>query len=70
MIDECPHGMEDPSWCSTCKHGPERNEPDKIDYAFTAKYEGHCTSCDLPIYIGQRAAKMTKGRVIHEDCAR
>jgi hypothetical protein len=66
-MSECMHGL-DTEWCSTCKLGPTKNEPDKVDYVFTVKYDGDCSSCNLPVHVGQRAAKTIKGRLIHERC--
>lgn len=66
-MSECIHEL-DPQWCSTCKHGPERKTPEAFAMRFVARYDGDCTSCDLPIYVGQRAGKTTRGRTIHEDC--
>lgn len=66
-MSECIHGL-DTEWCATCKHGPEKQPRDEIEYSFTAKYDGHCSSCNLPVYVGQRAAKTVKGRLIHEGC--
>ncbi len=66
--DECKHGL-DPAWCAACKEGPKRNEPERVDYTFRAKYEGQCPECDLPITLGQAVAKTTRGRVLHGWCA-
>lgn len=68
MSVECPHGLEDPQWCSICKHGPEKKKREEAVARFAARYEGHCAICDLPLYVGQRAAKTTRDRVVHEDC--
>jgi hypothetical protein len=68
-MEECLHGMEDPAWCSICKHGPEKAQPEKIDYAFDARYDGECPECDLPITIGQHCVRTTQGRTLHRRCA-
>lgn len=67
-MDECPHGMEDPAWCSICKHGPTRNLVATVERYFTAKLDGQCPACDLPIMRGQRIAKLTDGNYIHGAC--
>jgi hypothetical protein len=64
---ECIHGLE-AEWCATCKHGPERQEPERIDFVFDAKFEGQCPECDLPISIGQFCAKTTRSRTVHRKC--
>ncbi len=67
MDDECKHGLE-VAWCAACKEGLKRNPPDTADWRFVARYDGHCPECDLPIHVGQRAAKTTKDRTLHESC--
>lgn len=46
MVDdeECPHGMDDPMWCSICieKTRPRVIEVLDDEYEFTARYDGHC----------------------------
>lgn len=54
---ECPHGMDDPAWCSVCKHGPTK--PSAVEYAplaWPARYEGRCARCDSHIYVGDLIA--------------
>lgn len=67
--DECPHGMEDPSWCSICKHkGDIVVVVDDDEYNFTARFDGHCGECNLPISVGQRCRHLSNGRNVHENC--
>lgn len=45
---ECPHGMDDPSWCSVCKHGvsrPTKRERRSTQPPFKAKFDGVCPEC-------------------------
>lgn len=67
MTEPCIHEME--YGCTICS-GKDRPkpEPDEIEYAFWTKYDGHCNSCNLPVHVGQRAAKTVKGKLIHEGC--
>lgn len=47
LIVECPHGLDDPAWCSICKNGP--SEPDEVialGQPFAAKFGGDCPACD------------------------
>lgn len=50
--DECPHGL-DRRWCGVCLHGPSRPQPVTVEATFAARYEGHCSPCNLPISVGQ-----------------
>ena len=63
---ECIHGME--FGCSICS-GKDKPAPETIEFSYWAKYDGHCPSCNLPIVIGQRCSKTSKGRNLHESCA-
>lgn len=69
-LDECHHGLP-PEACSLCLHPPRRPESDQIEYTFSAKFDGQCPICDLPIYIGQTVSRlMPSTRVVHfEGCA-
>jgi hypothetical protein len=66
-MSECIHGLDD-EWCATCKHGPEREEPERIRYAFDAQYDGHCPECNLPISVGQFCVKTSRDRTLHRKC--
>jgi histone acetyltransferase (RNA polymerase elongator complex component) len=65
--EECKHGLM-PNTCASCKHGPEINEPERIDFSFNAKFDSQCPECDLPITEGQRISKTTKDRYLHTGC--
>ena len=69
-MEECIHGIEDPSWCTIC-NGREVREQARawnILYRFKAKYDGTCTNCSTGILVGDDVA-MTEGRgVICGDC--
>lgn len=66
-MSECIHGLDD-AWCSICKHGPTMPESVTIEATFSARFNGDCTSCDLPIYVGQTIHKLSNGRYVHRGC--
>lgn len=57
MSDECIH-LLDPATCTIC-NGRDRRErvasrgEERHGKAFTAKYAGQCSECNLPISVGQ-----------------
>lgn len=64
----CIHGLGPVSACTICNGRDKREaaiEPARI---FTAKYEGHCDACNLPIYVGQMIAWRPETKPIHEEC--
>ena len=63
----CIHGMDDPAWCSMCS-GKKDDDRETIEYGFAAQFDSHCDECNLPVSVGQRIAKMSTGRYIHEAC--
>lgn len=65
--DECPHGMEDPSWCSICKHKGDIIV-EIVEYSFDAKYEGFCEGCKELIEIGQPCVHLSTGKNVHREC--
>lgn len=65
--EECIHGLN-PTWCSVCLHGISRSEPETVEYYFSAKRDGQCPGCDLPVRVGDRIAKMSTGRYLHDYC--
>lgn len=71
MPEECPHGMPDPAWCSTCKHGvgPRPRVTVVERPRFRARYDGQCPDCDLPIGVGQWIVQLSTGAFVHEGCA-
>lgn len=67
---ECRHGL-DPRWCASCKQGPQPRPSTRtpvVVATFTAKYDGHCTGCNLSIFKGQRVHKLENGAYVHEGC--
>ncbi len=70
-VDECPHGMEDPSWCSICKHKDDLIVPrDGADseYNFVARFKSHCTICRNPIDIGDDCVHLPGRGNFHVSC--
>ena len=65
-VVECRHGLDEDT-CSTCKHGVARPVMREADYVTVARFEGHCTGCNLPIYVGQTIASF-HGRFVHQGC--
>ncbi len=64
---ECPHGLDD-LWCSLCLKRPSGSSTIEIEASFKARYEGDCSGCDLPIYVGQVVHRLSTGRYVHEGC--
>lgn len=69
MIEECPHGMEDPNWCSLCKHKDDIVVVDDSEYEFIAKYDGWCPECRSDIKPGDACVHRTNGQNVHQECA-
>lgn len=65
--DECPHGL-DSRWCGVCLHGPMRPQPVTVEATFAARFDGHCSPCNLPIAAGQIVSKLSDGRYVHREC--
>ena len=63
---ECKHGLDEDT-CSLCLHPNRQPETREADYVTTARFEGHCRDCDLPIHPGQAIAAF-HGRFVHEGC--
>ena len=68
MNDECPHGMEDPDWCSTCKHGPAKRNRHTYGPAIIARFDGQCQACNLPTSPGQVIVKADDAYWVHAEC--
>lgn len=69
----CPHGMPTPASCTLCMEDgpvapPSKNEPVTTLRVLTAKYEGQCDACDLPIIIGQTIRLLSNDQYIHAAC--
>lgn len=72
-MDECIHDM-DPDHCSICKH-PSLRRKSTVEYGpvFTARFDGQCRGCNLPIHVGQAvvAGAPPNGltvHYVHEGC--
>lgn len=68
----CSHGMPSPASCIECMEdgpvmAPER-AAEEVEARFPARFDGHCNACNLPISVGQRIAKLSSGRYVHEGC--
>lgn len=73
----CPHGMPTPASCLECMEEGNLGAtppppPPKLGPAFTARLEGQCPGCNLPIAPGQRA-RAVEGRhatyYVHDGCS-
>lgn len=67
-MGECIHGLTEGT-CAICKHGPRRPPRREPVATFTARYDGQCPECDLPIHAGIDVVhKMSDDSYIHKDC--
>ncbi|MBW3663551.1 MAG: hypothetical protein KY469_10665 [Actinobacteria bacterium] len=58
-VTECPHGMDDPSWCADCL---AIDRPPRRIYGFhefPAADDGRCLACDEPIHEGDLIVGVT-----------
>lgn len=72
-MNACTHGMPSPASCIECMNEgvmppPPKPQPVTVEYAFTAKFDGHCGACNLPTSAGERIAKLSSGAYVHEAC--
>lgn len=69
----CPHGFPSKGSCIDCMNDDGLGAPPKdavaVEAVFTARYPGDCTECHLAVHEGQRIAKLSDGRYVHEGCA-
>ena len=65
--DECIHGLT-PTTCGVCRHGVSCPVLVTVEYTFKAKSDGECSSCGLPILVGQSISKLSNERYAHEGC--
>lgn len=49
--------------------GAPPKPPVTVEAVFTARYDGDCPACHLGIHVGQRVAKLSNDRYVHEGCA-
>lgn len=73
MSDICPHD-DDPATCPPCRRQRGADRPlghtaPTVEFAFTARYEGACGACGLPVYVGQSCAHLSDGTNVHRGCA-
>lgn len=66
--DDCPHGLPTLT-CSACRNPYKPPPKPTVEAEFTARYDGHCDSCNLPILVGQRIVRMSDDRYLHKECA-
>lgn len=48
---------------------PPRPTPPKAEATFTARFDGHCRGCNLPIGAGQIIHRMSDETYRHQGCA-
>jgi len=72
-MDECPHGMGDPAWCTLCngRTAAEEREARQVHHFATARYDGYChrDDCRVDIHVGDRIAITNDQAVICAECA-
>lgn len=64
---ECPHGMEDPAWCSTCKNPRPRRTGHDVGPPVAAEFEGECPECGRSIRPGD-TIRAVDGAWMHGRC--
>lgn len=68
MDDECIHGISGGT-CAICKHGPRRRPKRDVMATFTARFDGQCPGCNLPIHAGIDVIhKMSDDTYLHQGC--
>lgn len=63
---ECRHGL-DTLWCLFCKY-PVLPPRATIEATFSAKFEGDCRGCNLPISKGQIIHRLSDDSYMHQGC--
>lgn len=65
--------MPSPAACWDCMMDdglpPEPKPSVTVEAVFEARYDGHCSGCNLPINVGQMIAKLSDGRYMHHRCS-
>lgn len=74
MPDLCSHGDIEAA-CLDCLHerpaGPAtKPEPVEVVARFSARFDGQCRGCDLPIHVGQTIARLSNDTYRHQECER
>ena len=65
--EDCIHGLPQMS-CSSCRHPYKPPEKPAVEYVMTARFDGRCNECNLPISAGTKIAKMSDESYRHEGC--
>lgn len=73
MALACAHGFASPASCIDCMENgpvapPTRPMPVDVEATFRAKFDGHCTGCNLPVSAGQVVHRLSDGRYVHQGC--
>lgn len=68
--EECIHGLWPLAMCSICNGHEARRQRETAEQPriFTARFEGQCRKCNLPILIGQTVAWLPDHPTTHEEC--
>jgi len=66
-FDDCEHGSL-PTTCPVCLGpAPKPPAPERL-FSFSARYDGQCPECNLPITPGQMASRWSDEFVRHMGC--
>lgn len=74
MPEPCTHGMPNHRACWFCMEDgnldPAPSAPVvTVARTLTARYDGHCSGCNLDIHPGHHVALLTDGTYRHPECA-
>lgn len=61
------HECDFPDTCPVCR-GPVPKPTVTVERYFTARFDGQCPECDLPIHAGTDVALLSTGRYVHGTC--
>lgn len=68
----CPHGFPSIKSCIDCMYeegvGGVESPAVSVEATFAARFDGDCPACHLSIHVGQRIAKLSNNRYVHEGC--
>ena len=70
----CTHGMPSPASCIECMEDgpvmPPSAQPQvEVEAVLVARFDGHCSRCNLPIHIDQYIVRLSDDRYVHAGCA-
>lgn len=72
-MNACTHGMPSPKSCVDCMMDGnlpvELPEPITVEYDFVAKIASRCPACNYTIEVGDRIAKLSNDRYVHNQDA-